>query len=133
MSLARHVRFLCKSAALSASMAVMVLCLALGALGLLVAAFIIWLSHLLGMAAAVAIAGAVLLVMAFIVMGVARLALVRMQANQPSLAAEALGMFGFGLRMATLIIRRDPSKALLTAMIAGALAEYLSGKRPPGD
>jgi hypothetical protein len=85
------------------------------------------------MAAAVAIAGAVLFVMAFIVMGVARLALVRMQDNQPSLAAEALGMFGFGLRMATLIIRRDPSKALLTAMIAGALAEYLSGKRPPGD
>lgn len=133
MSLARRARFLCKSAAFSATVAVAVLCMCLGALGLLIAAFIVWLNHFLGPAAALAIAGVVGLGIALIIMGVAGLVLRRMRARQPSLASETIGMLSFGMRMATMVIRRDPSKMMLAAIIAGAMAEYLSNSRPPKD
>ena len=99
-------------------------------LGLLIAAFIVWLSHFLGFAAAAAIAGAVLLVIAAITLGMGALALRRRRARQPSLTSEALSMASFGMRMAALVIRRDPSKALLAAIIAGAVAEHFSRDRP---
>ncbi|MDE2320057.1 MAG: hypothetical protein KGK02_10225 [Rhodospirillales bacterium] len=130
MNLARRARFLCTSAALWATTAIAVLCVALSALGLLIAAFIVWLSHFLGFAAAAAIAGGVLLVIAGITMGLGALALRRRRARQPSLTSEALSMASFGMRMAALVIRRDPSKALLAAIIAGAVAEHFSRDRP---
>ncbi|MDE2239986.1 MAG: hypothetical protein KGJ73_08665 [Rhodospirillales bacterium] len=101
----------------------------LGGLGLLIAAFVIWLSHVLGIAAAAAVGGGVLLVFMLMVMGFGVLALRRMRARQPSLMSEAIGMLNLGMRMATLVIRRDPSKVLLAAMIAGAMAEHFSRNR----
>ncbi|MBU6418503.1 MAG: hypothetical protein KGQ79_02095 [Proteobacteria bacterium] len=129
MDLARRARFLCRSAALGAVTAAAALCMGLGALGLLIAAFIIWLSHMLGIAAAVAIGGGVLLIFTLMVVGFGMLALRHMRARQPSLMSEAIGMLSLGLRLATLMIRRDPSKVLLAAMIAGGMAEHFSRNR----
>ncbi|MDE2390032.1 MAG: hypothetical protein KGL65_00340 [Rhodospirillales bacterium] len=126
MSLARRARFLGKSAALWTTMAVAVLCMALGALGLLIAALIVWLSHCLGQAAALAIAGAALLGIAALTLGAGTMALHRRRARQPGLTADAADLLGFGLRMVALLVRRAPGKALLAAVIAGAVAEYLS-------
>lgn len=130
MNLARRASFLGKSAALWVAITIMVLGVAMGALGLLIAAFIVWLSHFLGFAAAAAIAGGILLVFAAIIMSVGAVALRRRNARLPSLTSEALGMASLGLRMAAFVIRRDPSKALLAAMLAGALAEHFSRSRP---
>lgn len=129
MKLSRRAGFLCKNAALWAGIAITVLCVALGAMGLLITAFIVWLSHILGFAAAAAIAGVVLLVIAAITMGMGTLVLRRRNARLPSLASETIGMISWGMRIAAFSIRRDPSKALLTAMLAGAAAEYFSRSR----
>ena len=130
MNLARRASFLGKSVALWVTITMVVLCVALSALGLLIAAFIVWLSHLLGFAAAAAIAGAVLLVIAVIIMGVGAFVLRRRRTRLPSLTSEVLGMASLGMRMAAFVIRRDPSKAVLAAMLAGAVAEYFSRNRP---
>ncbi|MDE1905314.1 MAG: hypothetical protein KGH75_02530 [Rhodospirillales bacterium] len=129
MNLSRRASFLGKSVALWVAITMVVLFVALSALGLLIAAFIVWLSHLLGFAAAAAIAGGILLVIAAIIMGVGALALRRRRTRLPSLTSEALGMASLGMRMAAFVIRRDPSKALLVAMLAGALAEHFSRSR----
>ncbi len=133
MNVARRAGFIGKSAALWVVMAVAVLCTALGAFGFFAAAFLIWVGHYVGPAAAAAIAGLVLLLAACIIAGVFRLILRRMRARQPSMTSEALGMLNLALRFATLIIRRDPRKAMLAALIVGAFAEYFSGERKSKD
>lgn len=129
MNLARRAGFMGKYAALWVVMTIAVLCTALGALGFFTAAFLIWLSHYLGPAAAAAIAGLLLLAVACAVALTFGLILRRMRARQPSMASEAMGMLSLGMRFATLIIRRDPRKAVLAALIAGAVAEYFSSDR----
>ena len=131
MNLARRAGFLGKSAALWVIMAIAVLCTALAALGFFTAAFLIWASHYLGAAAAAAIAGSVLLVLACAIALVFTLILRRMRARQPSMASEAIGTLSLAMRFATLIVQRDPRKAVLAALIAGALAEYFSSDRQP--
>jgi hypothetical protein len=131
MNLARRAGFLGKAAALWVVMAVAVLCTALGALGFFTAAFLIWVSHYLGPAAAAAIAGLVLLLVACGIALVFTLILRRMRARQPSMATEALGTLSLVMRFAGLLIRRDPRKAVLAALIAGALAEYFTSDRQP--
>ena len=133
MSLTRRIKLTLTSAAFWAVTMVTLACMAVGALGLITAALVIWLSHFLGMAAAMAIAGGVLSIGALFAAGSARVVLRRMRANQPSLAAEAIGQFSLAMRLCSLIIRRDPAKMLLAAMLAGALAEYFSPRRPPED
>ncbi len=112
-------------------MAIAVLCTALAALGFFTAAFLIWVSHYLGPAAAAAIAGSVLLAAACVIALVFTLILRRMRARQPSMASEALGTLSLAMRFATLFIQRDPRKAVVAALIAGALAEYFSSDRQP--
>lgn len=131
MNLARRAGFIGKSAALWVVMAIAVLCTALGALGFFTAAFLIWVSHYLGPAAAAAIAGVVLLVAACTIALGFTLILRRMKARQPSLASEAVGTLSLAMRFATLIVRRDPRKAVLAALIVGAIAEYFSSDRQP--
>jgi hypothetical protein len=128
MSLARRATFIGKSAALWVFMTIAVLCVSLGALGFFVAAFVIWLSHYLGPAAGAAITGVLLLMIACVIGGSFILILRRMRARQPSLLSETLGSFSFVLQFVTLIIRRDPRKAVLAALVAGALAEYFSSE-----
>lgn len=131
MNLARRAGFLGKSAALWVIMALAALCTSLGALGFFTAAFLIWLSDYLGNAAAFAIAGVMLLVVTGLIALVFTLILRRMRARQPSLAAEGLGSLSMVLRLATFAIQKDPRRAVLGALIAGAIAEYFSGDRRP--
>ncbi len=129
MNLARRAGFIGKSAALWVVMTIAVLCTALGALGFFTAAFLIWVGHYLGPAAAAAIAGVVLLLIACAIALTFTLILRHMRASQPSMASEAAGMLGLALRFATLTVKRDPRKAMLAALIAGAIAEYFSSGR----
>lgn len=133
MSLARRASFIGKSTALWVAMAVCVLCAALGALGFFTAAFFIWVSGHLGPAAAACICGVALLVVAGLVALGVSLTLRHMNSRQPSLAEDALGVLMLGLRFATLVVRRDPRKAMVAAVIAGALAEYFTSSRPTKD
>lgn len=131
MNLARRAGFIGKNAVLWVVMTIAVLCTALGALGFFTAAFLIWVSHYLGPAAAAAIAGLALLMIAFAIALSFTLVLRSMRTRQPSMAAEALGTLNLVVRLATLVIRRDPRKAVLAALIAGAIAEYFAADRQP--
>ncbi|MGE4481116.1 hypothetical protein [Acidocella sp.] len=131
MDLSRRAVFVGKSAALWAVMALAVLCTALAALGFFTAAFLIWVSDYLGPAAAAAIAGVILLLAACAIAGGFTLVLRRMKARQPSMTTEAMGSLSLAIRLASLVVRRDPRKAMLAALIAGAVAEYFTSPRQP--
>jgi hypothetical protein len=128
MNLGRRVRILLKTAALWAGMATAVLCMALAGLGFLSSAMFIWLSRHTGPAAAAAITGAVLLALALFTGLVAGTALKRVRRRQRSLASELAGTFGIA-RLVGLLVRRDPKKALIFALVAGAMAEYVLGEK----
>lgn len=133
MSITRRVGFLGRVATLWVAMVVAVLCTALGALFFLTTALLIWLDHYVGPAAAAAIAGLVLALEAVIIFLACQLALKRMRNKQPALHNDALGMLGPILRLASLLVRRSPRKALITAVILGAIADYLTSSRSSKD
>jgi len=132
MSLSRRAARLFQAAALGAGATVAALCLALAALGFLVTGGFLWLARHMDVAAAAAITGAVLLALALIAGFCARAALKRLRGPPPSLLAE----LGATLDLATSLIgprvRRDPKKALITALLAGALTEYFLRDKKPG-
>ncbi|EKM99629.1 MULTISPECIES: hypothetical protein [unclassified Acidocella] len=129
MSLGRRAAYVGKSAALWVCMALVLLGTGLGGLGLLAAALLIWLAHYVGMAGASAICGVLLLVVGALCALIFTAVLRRMRARQPSLVTEAVSTLSLALRFGTFIVRRDPRKAVLTALITGAVAEYFLGER----
>ncbi|WP_298213918.1 hypothetical protein [Acidocella sp.] len=131
MNLTRRAGMIGRNVALWVFMVMAVLTMALGALGFFVAALLFWLSEHIGPAGATAVAGAVLLLFALATGIISSVVLRRMRARQPSLAMEGMGAVSLGLRLATMAIRRDPRKAVLGALIAGAIAEYFAGNAKP--
>ena len=67
-----------------------------------------------------------LLLAAIIIGGLGRIVLKKIKKPQPSILAEFSGIAGTAGRIAGLLIRRDPRKSLILAVIAGALAEYIT-------
>jgi hypothetical protein len=49
-----------------------------------------------------------------------------MKKPQPSILTEFTGMAGMAGRIAALLIRKDPRKSVVLAVLAGAVAEYLT-------
>lgn len=133
MSLTHSVSFLGKMATLWVAMVIAVLCTALGALFFLTAALLIWLDHYVGPAAAAAIAGLMLALEAVLIFVGCHVALKRMRARQPSLGGNALGLIAPVLRLMSLVVRGSPRKALLMAVILGALADYFTSSRSSKD
>ena len=127
MTITRRVGSFGKMATLWVAMVIAVLCTSLAALFFFTAALLIWLDHYVGPAAAAALAGAMLLIEAAIIFIVCQVVLKRMRARHTgSLSGSVLGFAGLAIRMATLVIRRAPRKALVTAAILGALADYFT-------
>lgn len=131
MNLSRRTDILIKHAARRAGLGVAVLCIALGGVGFLIAGFFLWLQRHLGNAPAAAVTGAVLLALALLT-GLAGNALLRRaRVKQPSLLSELGGTLGLGSRVFALLVRRDPKKAMVLSVLAGALVEYVFGERKP--
>jgi hypothetical protein len=103
--------------------ALAVLCITLAASGCFVAAFYLWVVPHLGAAAAAAVTGAVLLVLALFLAFVGSTLLRLMKRRPRSLLRELQNTIGLAVR---LIVSRDPKKAVLVSLIVGALAEYIS-------
>ena len=110
-------------AVLGICVALAVLCITLAASGCLVAALYLWVAPHLGAAAAAAITGAVLLVLALFLAVVGGTLLRLMKRRPRGLLREFQNTIGLAVR---LIVLRDPKKAVLVSLIAGALAEYIS-------
>lgn len=129
MSLARQASFIGKMLLLWVVVAVVLLCLSLGALGFLAVAFLIWLSHLIGGAGAVAVTG-LLLVLEAVLLGLsARVVMRRMKAKRPQPTASGINVLGLVVRLASVLVRRSPRGGILASLIAGAVAEYFSARK----
>lgn len=128
MSITRCAGFYGKTATLWVTMVIALLCTALTALGLLAAALLIWLDHYFGLAPAVALTGALLLLVTLCIFIGFRLALKQMHNKAPSLGGNLFGMAAMAMRVALLAVRRSPRKAVVLAVILGALADYLTAK-----
>ena len=109
-------------------MVVALLCILLGALGFLTAAFLLWLERFLSPAGALAATGGLLLLEALILAGCFYLVLRRRHAQAPATNSNLLGLLGPALRFVLVIIQRAPRKTVLLALIAGVLAEYFTTK-----
>jgi hypothetical protein len=112
--------------ALWAGLAIVVLTIVLTAIGFLVASLFIWIDHYKPDAVAAVITGGALLLAAIVIFLIGRVILKKIKKPQPSLLAEFGGIAGTAGRIAGLLIRRDPRKSLILAVIAGALAEYVT-------
>ena len=129
MNLSRRANHLVKNAALWACTAIAALSIALAGLGFLVTGFFICLSRHTGNATAAAITGAALLVLAIIIGVAGGYTLKRIRSRQPSLLSEFGGTLGMAGQLAGFLIRKDPRKAMILSLIAGALAEYVTSER----
>ena len=89
----------------------------------------ICLSRHTGEAAAAAITGAALLILAIIIGLAGGYTLKRIRRRQPSLLSEFGGTLGMAGHLAGFLVRKDPRKAMILSLVAGALAEYITGER----
>jgi nitrate/nitrite transporter NarK len=129
MNLSRRANNLIKNAALWASVAVAVLCIVLAGIGFLITGFFICLSRHTGEASAAAITGAALLVLAAVAGLAGGYLLKRIRHRQPSLMSELSGTVGMASRLVGFLVRKDPRKAMIISIVAGALAEYITSER----
>jgi hypothetical protein len=129
MNLTREASLLIKGAALWTGVALAALCIALAGLGFLSAGFFVWMAQHTGYASASAITGGVLLVLALATGLAGSLMLKRMRERRPGLLATFGGTAGVAGRLAGMLVRRDPRKAIVLSVIAGALAEYITSER----
>jgi hypothetical protein len=131
MGLVRLAGFVMKSAALWAALATVVLCLVLAALGFLTAAVFIWIASHLGAAAAAALTALALLVLALQIMFMGGIVLSRLRANAPGLFDDTAGTIAMVTTLVSLLVRRDPRRSILLALLAGALTEYFAVRDTP--
>lgn len=127
MSLVRFAGFTLKSAALWVALALTVLCLVLAAFALLAVALFIFIDQHWGPAAAAAITALALLVIAGQVLIAGALILGRVRRRTPDLFGEAASTIAMLTSLANLLVRRNPKRAILVSLIAGALTEYFTG------
>jgi hypothetical protein len=126
MSIPARANAAVKGLALWAGLGLAVLAVILAALGFLIAGFFIWVEQYRSHAEAAAITGGALVVLAVVIGLVGRLVLKKLKKPQPSILAEFGGIAGTAGRLAGFLIRRDPRKSIILAVIAGALAEYIT-------
>ena len=130
MSIPARAESAVKGLALWAGVGMAALATALLGLGFLIVAFFIWIKSFVPWDAAAAITGGVLLVLAVVIVLIGKAVLDRIKRRRPPLISEFTGIIATAGRIAGLLIRRDPRKSMVIAVIAGALAEYItSGDR----
>jgi hypothetical protein len=69
--------------------------------------------------------GGALLVAAVLVAAIGAAVLRRMKKQQPGWLSDFGGVVGLGVRLAGMLVRRDPKKALMVAALSGALVELI--------
>jgi len=122
-----------KGLALWAGLGLLVFAVVLAGIGFLISAFFIWVTEYKSHAVAAAITGGALLAAAIIVGLLGSVIIKKTRKPQPSLISEFTGIAGTAGRIAGLLIRRDPRKSLILAVIAGALAEYITSDSKKRD
>ncbi len=128
MSLTRHASIFAKLTALWVGVAAAVLALCLAATGFFVAAFYIWLTAHFAPMAATSITGGALVVLAAATGLTGSALLRRARCKQRAERTELIGTAALFLRLASTLIRRDPKKAVILALLAGAVAEFFMGE-----
>ncbi len=125
MNLSGRVSALLRHYGLAIGLGVAVLCIGLAGLGFLIAGYYLWLTHYLGTAPAAAITGGTLFALAGLTAIIGAGVIKQLKKPEGNLFGDAASTLGLGMRIASLMIRRDPKKALILAAISGALAEYI--------
>ena len=129
MNITRRVNAVVRDILLWTGLGVGILFVALVCVGFLVASFYMWMSHLLAHSlAALVTAGAALLLIGLMA-GIGGLLIRKTRKPQPRLLQEFSGTIGLGARMVSLLVRRDPRKAMIVSLVAGALAELITSER----
>jgi hypothetical protein len=131
MGVVRLAGYVLKSAALWAGLATVVLCLVLTALGFLTAALFIWVASHLGAAAAAALTALALLILAVQIALAGGFLLSRLRAKAPGLFDDTAGTIAMVTTLISLMVRRDPRRSILLALLAGAVTEYLAASDTP--
>jgi hypothetical protein len=126
MSLLRYAGFTLKSAAIWVGLGVAVLCLTLGAFGLLAVALFIFVAHHWGEAAAAAITAVALLLVAAQLVLAGAVFFHRVRRRTPDIFADAAGTIAMVTSIANMLVRRDPKRAILLSLLAGAVTEYFT-------
>ncbi len=129
MDISGRIRTVLRSAALSAGLGIIVLGIVMAALWFLIAACFIWLIDHMSADAAAAILGGALLVFAVVVALIGGAVIRKSRRRYPSLISEFGGTIGLAGRLVGMMVRKDPKKALILSIIAGALAEYIASDR----
>ncbi len=126
MSIPARAEAAVKGLALWAGLGMAVLAISLAGLGFLIAGFFLWVARHESHDAAAAITGGVLLVLAIAIALTGQAVLKRIKRRQPPLISEFTGIIVTAGRIAGLLIRKDPRKSMIIAVIAGAVAEYIT-------
>jgi hypothetical protein len=125
MSISGFVNATVKHAALSAGLGVTCLAVGLAGVGFFTASFYIFVAQHFHPLAATLITGGALIVLALLIAAIGAGMLKRSKQRQPSLFSEFGGTLSLGIRLASILVRRDPKKAVILAAVSGALAEYV--------
>jgi hypothetical protein len=126
MSIPARAEAAVKGLALWAGLGMAVLATSLAGLGFLIAGFFLWVHRYNSDDIAAAITGGVLLALAIAIGITGQLVLKRIKRRQPPLISEFTGIIVTAGRIAGLLIRKDPRKSMIIAVIAGAVAEYIT-------
>jgi tetrahydromethanopterin S-methyltransferase subunit C len=124
MSIAGRTNAAIKQAAFSAGLGIAVLAISLAGLGFLTASLYVLMTRFFPPAGAAAITGAGL-ILAMLIGAIGAGLLKRAKKRQPSLLSEFGGTLGLTTRLITMLVRRDPKKAIILATLSGAIAEYV--------
>jgi hypothetical protein len=125
MSISGFVNATVKHAAFSAGLGVTCLAIGLAGVGFFTAAFYIFVAGHFVPLVATLITGGALVVLALLIAVVGAGILKRSKRRRPSLFSDFGGTLSLGIRLASILVRRDPKKAVILAAVSGALAEYV--------
>jgi hypothetical protein len=117
------------SAALWVALGIVFLAMTLTALGFLVGGFYLWMTLYMVHAAAAACTAGALMVLAVLFLLVGKAIINRSKKKYPSVGQELRNTIGLSSRMITLLVARDPRKAVIVSLVAGALAEFMTSER----
>jgi hypothetical protein len=129
MDISGRVNGVIRGIALWTALGIVILGVVLAAIGFLIAGGYIWLSHRMDHAAAAASLGGGLLAVAVLIALIGGAVIRKSRKRYPSLLTEFSGSIGLAGRLVAMLIRRDPKKALILSIVAGALAEYITNDR----
>jgi hypothetical protein len=129
MNISGRINGMLRNAALWAGLGVVIVAVVLAALGFLIAGLFLWLVHRLPAESAAAVLGGGLLIGALLLALIGGAVIRKSRRKYPSLISEFGGTIGLAGRLVGMLVRRDPKKALIISIIAGALAEYITSDK----